>query len=353
MLPPYVTREVIFERLPQIFPVGTPNRNNLVREVTASTIFVALYIGAVENSPVILQPKHVYRMTKKQALLSNDSDRNDYDINLKRKKFIIEGERWYLDNSREQIRDEALREGLVFIGAFSTQAGVGTTANKPRYIIKRDFAALFDPNHKDLENAIRKWRIDNLSENALRRVALANLVSSNSDGKVVITFPNMTTRLIAAGKSSMISKAVIEDFAIRFLGKPGVLWLSSSDNKVSPLDDKLAASIGLKIDAGLNLPDIILVDLGTEKTHLIFIEVVATDGAVTELRRASLLRIAEDANYDASQVYFVTAFMDRQSTGFTKTIKNLAWNTFVWLVSEPDKIILFRDGVQNLSELSK
>ena len=48
--PLYVTREEVLERLALIFPMGIPNRNYCVRELAASTVFTALYIGAVEGS---------------------------------------------------------------------------------------------------------------------------------------------------------------------------------------------------------------------------------------------------------------------------------------------------------------
>lgn len=45
-LPPYVSRELVSERLPLIFPEGTPNRNYCVREMAASTVFAMLYTKA-------------------------------------------------------------------------------------------------------------------------------------------------------------------------------------------------------------------------------------------------------------------------------------------------------------------
>ncbi len=38
-LPPYAPRELVAERLPFIFPRGTPNRTHCVNEVAASTVF--------------------------------------------------------------------------------------------------------------------------------------------------------------------------------------------------------------------------------------------------------------------------------------------------------------------------
>ena len=78
LFPPYVIREQVKERLPLIFPEGTPNRTYCVRELAASTVFAALYIGAVEGSGRYLGPVHVYRMTAEQAAKSDNADREDY-----------------------------------------------------------------------------------------------------------------------------------------------------------------------------------------------------------------------------------------------------------------------------------
>jgi hypothetical protein len=48
--PPYATHELVAERLPLIFPEGIPNRTYCVRDLAASTVFTALYVGAVEGS---------------------------------------------------------------------------------------------------------------------------------------------------------------------------------------------------------------------------------------------------------------------------------------------------------------
>src|SRR5438874_922541 len=116
-LPSYITRQQVSERLPLIFPEGTPNRNYCVRELAASTVFTALYIDAVEGSGVYLGPVHVYRMTDKQAAKSDRTDRENYAKRVLKKNFRVLGRRWYADNTREPIRDETLRDGLVAVGA--------------------------------------------------------------------------------------------------------------------------------------------------------------------------------------------------------------------------------------------
>jgi hypothetical protein len=140
-LPPFVTREQVLERLPIIFPEGTPNRTYCVRELAVSTVFAALYIGAIDGSGRYLGPVHVYRMTDEQASKSDKVERESYAEGVLRRNFRVSGTRWYADNTREPIRDETLR-GLVAIGAVVRREDLPTTSGNPRYALKPDFAAL-------------------------------------------------------------------------------------------------------------------------------------------------------------------------------------------------------------------
>jgi len=352
-LPSYVSRDLVAERLPLIFPEGTPNRTYCVRELTASTVFAMLYIGAVEGSGRYLGPVHVYRMTEEQAAQSDKAARLYYASAVLKKKYDAQGTRWYADNTREPIRDETLREGLVAIGAVFARADLPTTSGKPRYALKPDFAALFDPalDKRALEAAIGKFQETHLSKGALARVSIMRAGAAAGASGVLVTFPNKETRQLAPGPSSVITQAIIEVFAPEFLEDPAVLWLSESGNKVVARDDKLAAAIGLKIEADKNLPDIILADLGPAEPLIVFIEVVATDGAVTPRRQKALFALTDDAGFSRTQVTFLTAYQDRESAGFRKTVSGLAWGSFAWFVSEPDKIVILRDGASSPARL--
>jgi len=144
-LPPYVARKIVAERLPLIFPEGTPNRNYCVRELSASAVFAMLYIGAVEGTGRYLGPIHVYRMTGEQARRTREKERLFYAANVTKRGFQAPGSRWYADNTREPIRDETLREGLVAVGAVIARDDLPTTSSKPRYALKPEFARLSIP----------------------------------------------------------------------------------------------------------------------------------------------------------------------------------------------------------------
>jgi len=98
---------------------------------------------------------------------------------------------------------------------------------------------------------------------------------------------------------------------------------------------------------------LILVDLGPKDPLIVFIEVVATDGAITARRQEALFELTDKGGFSRSQVAFVTAYADRQSAGFKKTVIGLAWGAFAWFMSEPDKIFMLRNGTSQLSSLNQ
>lgn len=343
-LPPLLSVAEIRARLERVFPQGLPFRNYLTREIAAKTVFVMLYVGAVEGTDRWLRPDQVTRMTDAQANLDGDDNRHEWRANsMQPIRDALKG-RWYAANTREPIRDETLREGLVRTGAVREREGLATTSPQPRYALTAEFASLFSDKLEDseLEERITSWQFDNLSSGALSRIALLRKSVVSHDGQVRVTFPNGETRLVEPGPSSKITKAVIEDFALRFLVNPGVLWLSQSGNQVVLRDDDLAQSIGLTIHPDKALPDLILVDLGLAEPLLVFVEIVATSGAVVESRKQALMKIATDAGFPENQVTFLTAYADRSLEAFRRTVSELAWNSYAWFASEPDKILVMR-----------
>lgn len=359
MLPPLPDIGEIHRRLQIIFPEGTPQRGYCVREMAARTIFVMLYIGAIEGSGVWMGPKHVYRMGDAQSGQRGDAQRQAYIAAVEKPGFTAPADRWFQDNTREPIRDETLRDGLVRVSAVVTRTGLATTSSKGRYALQVGFAALLDPALKDepLNAAIVAWQDRSLSAGALARVRLQQRSATAAQSKILVTLPNGESRQMEAGPSSVITKAVVEVFAPRFLNDPAVLWISESGNKVIQRDDDLAQSLGLKIETDKLLPDTILVDLGPSEPVVVFIEAVATDGPITEARRGAFIELMTAAGFNPGQVAFVTAFQDRNAAAFKKAIPNLAWGSFAWCVSEPEHLIALDGtlpgGIRLLSDFSR
>jgi hypothetical protein len=194
-----------------------------------------------------------------------------------------------------------------------------------------------------LEAALAQWQKENLSPAALARVEIIRQGSAASSDRVLVKLPSGESRLMEAGTSSLITKAVAEQFCPRFLAKPAVVWISESGNKVVHRDDALAQKIGIKIDPGRTLPDMILADVGSE-FYLVFVEVVASDGPIDEARKKALLAVSAEGGFSSEHLRFVTAFMDRGSDTFRRCLPRLAWDSFAWCASEPDHLISLNGG---------
>jgi hypothetical protein len=337
--------DTIAERLPQIFPEGTQHRRYVVREMSARTIFVMFYVGAVEGTGTWIRPSQVTDMSNEQAAKTDNYSRHAWVTYSMSTKKIRPSNAWYAPNSREPIRDETIRTGLIPCRAVIERTGVPTTSSKPKYALNAEFAALFNPclNGDALNEAIAAWQGTHLSKAAISRLRLMKQGATAAKDAVPVIFPNGELRTLAPGPSSIIAKAVIENFAPRFLKQPTVLWLSESGNKVVARDEHLASDLGLRIDPTKALPDIILVDLGTEPSGadmlVLFIEVVASDGPVNKERKTALMTMALEAGFDEQHLSFLTAYLDRSGQPFRKSISELAWGSYAWCASEPEHLM--------------
>lgn len=329
-------------RLEIIFPAGIPDRQYVVRESAARIVLVMLYMDAVEGRGPQMRPSQVYRMSDRQVALQGDDERAAFQSDSLKSLFSPPGTPWYADNSREQVRDESLRDGLVAKGVVGLDRSIATTSNLGRYYLRRHFAdLLLLPDEVFLE-AVEDWQEEHINSAELARIKLMGERGAHKDA-VAVTFPDGSGRVLTAGKSSQIAKAVIEVFAPKFLKHPAVVWISESGNHVGISDDALMRAIGLTIDAQRLLPDVVLADL-QKPMRLVFVEIVATDGPVTEQRKADLLAAAEKAGFKGSQVVFVSVFEERNAGPLKKRLSAIAINSYIWCVNEPDLLLVLDIG---------
>jgi hypothetical protein len=345
-MPPLLSIPEIHERLPLVFPAGLEMRGYLVREMAAKVLSVFQYGGMIEGMERYLRPSHIYFFTDVQGASAGDGERFDWIANSRKKKFRPAGEQWYADNSREPIRDETIR-ALLDIGAVGKLAGVPTNASTPIYFLKADFAALFDPTltKEDFDVLNEAWQKKHLTPAARARMALLAAGKVKRADEVEVKCPDGHVAKMAPGPSSIITKDVVEHFAVNFLPEPALLWVSEGGKKVRYQDDVTARALGIEIDAAKVLPDVIMANVGEtgEDTHLIFMEVVATDGPMNQARKDALLEVVRKSGFPECQCLFGTAFEDRAAPAFRKCLPTLAWGTFAWFRSEPDRIMWLLD----------
>jgi hypothetical protein len=332
-------------RLRQIFPEGTSDRNYLVSDVATKTIFTMIYINAVEGeeTPVYLTPKHVYRMTEEQSRRQDEAARLHYVDLCRRPSYLPDGRRWYQDNTREVIRDETLRGGFVDKGVILVDNSVPTSSSKGRYILSRHFAELFTLEDDEFDRQIKAWQEAHLATPELVRIRIISDRRA-TDGDIIVNLPDGTARRLGPGLSSWITKAVIEEFALRHLNNPAVLWISESGRTVTEEDNAFMRQIGVMIDQRRLLPDIVLADTEPGANLIIFVEVVATGGPVTTGRKEDILSICERAGLIREHIAFVSAFEHRDAGPLKRRFSGIAIDTLIWCAAEPDLLICLRQN---------
>ena len=142
-LGPVSSLALIAARLPVIFPEGVEHRNYLIRDMAARALFVMLYAGAIEGSQRWVRPSMVTDMTDKAARALDAESREAWCSRMLSQKKAAVVKPWYKPNSREPIRAETIRLGLVPNGAVIERA-LPTTSGLPRYALGKEFAALLD-----------------------------------------------------------------------------------------------------------------------------------------------------------------------------------------------------------------
>lgn len=352
-LPIIPARAIVQQRLRIVFPEGTQERQWCIRDAAVKTIRAMFYAGAIVGANRWLKPSQVVSMSDSQIANLDIAERERWYRLSSANRWPRPSDAWYAVNSREQVRDEGMKKGLIPNGALYERI-IQATSSAGRYALHEDFAALFDESLSPEAFAVaaERWRGQHLNQAALARIALLRAGAAAGEGTVEVRLPNGRTELMSVGASSDLTKALVEQFAPRFLARPAVIWLSESAQKV--IDPTLARTLGLNIDPSGTLPDAILADLGTSdgRVLIVFCEVVHSDGPITTLRKRQLDEMARSAGFDLADIAHLSVFRDRSQKQIREQIGKLAWGTFVWFSSEPEAVVILHHGTeQKLSAL--
>jgi hypothetical protein len=335
-LPRYIDFPEILRRLSLIFPESFPDRAILVGEMAAKLFFVAIYGGFIASVNRFFRPSTIIRFSFEQAKLKEDAERLNW-LSLCQAAGYRPSGQWYADNTREPLRDDLIRNKAIPMGIIVKREGVPPTSPAPIYCLADHFAVLFDPEltGDHLAEAITAWQVKYLDHLTLRRMRIVAQGVEVRTGEVEVRLPDGMVLRLAPGGASDITRDVCQELLKKIMVKPVVTHLSMSDQKIAPELAKRAEAAELHFSASAELPDIVAVDAGSDGLKVVFIEVVHSDGPITELRKKSLMKIANDAGIPSADVRFISAFEDRTSPAFRKRISELALDSSVWFRSEP------------------
>ncbi len=156
-----------------------------------------------------------------------------------------------------------------------------------------------------------------------------------SSGKLVpLTLPDGRRVKLSPGVHNRVQKAIIEEFAPRFAYDAEVLYLGDTAKKNVIMDSATLAEIGLAANDHDKLPDMVLFD--RHRGWLFLIEAVTSHGPMSPKR---VVELAERLKTTKASPVYVSAFPNIAT--FRKHMKDIAWETEVWIADIPDHMIHF------------
>lgn len=151
---------------------------------------------------------------------------------------------------------------------------------------------------------------------------------------IPVNLNNGETIVLSPGEHSELIRDIVENFGARFASGGELLYVGDTGAKHGYFDTELLASLGVVLDNHGKLPDVVI--YLREKNWLLLIESVTSHGPVDSKRHGELAKLFKKCT--AGLVY-VSAFPNRKV--FMKYIDVIAWESEIWLASDPTHMIHF------------
>lgn len=236
----------------------------------------------------------------------------------------------YAENTRETIRRQTIHQ--------FEQAGI--VIRNPDYPLRptnspNTVYAISDDALKAIKKyKTRAWK-SSIKEFVKRKGKLIEKYKKIKEEHLIpVELPGGKIFRFSPGKHNKLQAGIIKEFRSRFCSKTSVLYLGDTAKKLLHLDENLLKKLKIPITKHDKLPDVVLYD--PEKDILILIEAVTAHGPLSPKRQIELEETLKECK---SKRIYLSAFPDFRE--FKRHIDNIAWDTEVWIESNPDHIIHF------------
>jgi len=236
----------------------------------------------------------------------------------------------YAPNTRETFRRQVLHQFVqAGIADYNPDAPLLPT-NSPRahYAISEAAVAVVKMYGS------KRWKVA-VKKFVAQQGSLLTVYQKNRAAKQVpVRLPDGTALKLSPGAHNQLQAAVIEHFAPRYAPGAHLLYLGDTANKNLHVDAPRLAKLGVTLGQHDKLPDVVLYD--QKRDWLFLIEAVTSHGPMTPKRVVELERM-----FAASRngCVYVSAFADLAE--FRKHLKQIAWETEVWIAEIPEHLIHF------------
>jgi hypothetical protein len=238
----------------------------------------------------------------------------------------------YAPNTRETFRKQTIHQMVAAGLAIYNPDNPARPVNSPKavYQIEPDTLTLL----RTFGTAA--WS-KNLEEYLKSRQTLAARYAKDREmRKLPVKLATGNTIRISPGDHSKLIKAIIEEFAPRYVPDGVLIYAGDTGEKWGYFDRELLVKLGVVVDGHGKMPDVVL--YYPERNWLLLVESVTSHGPVDGKRHDELARLFGKS--EAGLIY-VTAFPSRAM--MSRYLGKIAWETEVWCADAPSHLIHF-DG---------
>lgn len=264
------------------------------------------------------------------------STNSGYSITTKQ---CVEFYNTYLEeNMSKGSYDYVLRDGfskLLIGGIVERSKPESNLSDATRgYRISTEYARIISKfGQKDWEKQVEIF-------NKTHKTYRERLAQTRNIPMINVKMPDGKEFQLKDGEHNLIQQQVITEFLPRFGYGATLLYCGDSDNKYGVINEKeKLAELGIKDLSQGKLPDIVA--YSAEKDWIYLIEAYHTSNPITAERKYELEQMMGEC---ADKCIYITAF--ESNDAFRNCKEDLAWETEVWIVTNPDHMIhrsLWRD----------
>lgn len=240
------------------------------------------------------------------------------------------------ENSRETIRREVLHQfvAAAFCEHNDDDPNRATNSSKNVYRVSPNALSVIRMYSGSNDDTSSEFRIA-LEEYLAYAPSLVELQREERKiHKIPVRMPSNEIAYINPGGQNKLIKSMVEEFCPRFAPGGQVLYIGDADSKTSNYNEELLSSLGINLDMHGKMPDLVVYQ--KDKNWLFLMEAVTTHGPVNPLRKKDLESLFGGSK---AGIVYVSCFPNRQV--LRSHLMDIAWETEVWLESDPTHMIHF------------
>lgn len=173
-----------------------------------------------------------------------------------------------------------------------------------------------------------------------RQTLVERYAKERKQNKIPVQIAEGKEVYMTPGEHSQLIKAIIEEFAPRYVPGGRLIYAGDTGEKRGYFDEELLRQLGVVVNSHGKMPDVVI--YFPEKQWLLLIESVTSHGPVDHKRHEELAKLFKDSTVG---IVYVTAFPNRSL--MARYLNDISWETEVWVADAPSHLIHF-NGVRFL-----